>query len=130
MAMTKSAPKSVIVLAGLISVLVIAPELTPARAAPAEENYRLYCVQCHGTLGNGEGINQTSGGLAVSPRNHAYAKQMSELTDDHLRRAIVDGGDAVESSELMPAWGKTLSAEEIDELVLYLRNLCQCEANR
>jgi cytochrome c oxidase cbb3-type subunit 3 len=122
--------KSTIMLAGLISTLVIALDPTPARAAPAEENYRLYCVQCHGTLGNGEGINQTSGGLAVSPRNHAYAKQMSELTDDHLRRAIVDGGDAVESSELMPAWGKTLSAEEIDELVLYLRNLCQCEANR
>jgi len=30
----------------------------------------------------------------------------------------------------MPAWGKTLSAQEIDELVLYLRELCQCEANR
>ena len=122
--------KSATVLGGLISVMVIAPGLSAAPAAPAEENYRLYCVQCHGTLGNGEGINQTSGGLAVSPRNHAYAKQMSELTDDHLRRAISDGGDAVESSELMPAWGKTLSAEEIDELVLYLRQLCQCEANR
>ena len=122
--------KSAIMLAGLISVLVIAPEPTPAQAAPAQENYRLYCVQCHGTLGNGEGINQTSGGLAVSPRNHAYAKQMSELTDDHLRQAIAGGGDAVESSELMPAWGKTLTGEEIDELVLYLRELCQCEANR
>ncbi len=122
--------KPAIMLAGLISVLVIAAEMTPARAAPAAENYRLYCVQCHGTLGNGEGINQTSGGLAVSPRNHAYAKQMSELTDDHLRRAITGGGDAVESSELMPAWGKTLTGEEIDELVLYLRELCQCEANR
>lgn len=130
MAMTKSALKSAFVLAGLISVLVISPEPTSAWAAPAEENYRLYCVQCHGTLGNGEGINQTSGGLTVSPRNHAYAKQMSELTDDTLRRAITGGGDAVESSELMPAWGKTLSAEEIGNLVLYLRKLCQCEANR
>jgi len=69
--------KSAILLAGLTSALMIAPEPTPAWAAPAQENYRLYCVQCHGSLGNGEGINQTSGGLAVSPRNHAYAKQMS-----------------------------------------------------
>jgi cytochrome c oxidase cbb3-type subunit 3 len=122
--------KSAIVLAGLISVSVIAPEPTSAWAAPAEENYRLYCVQCHGTSGNGEGINQTSGGLAVSPRNHAYAKQMSEITDDELRRAITDGGDAVQKSELMPAWGKTLTADEIGELVHYLRKLCQCEANR
>lgn len=124
--MTKSASA----LAGLIGVLAIAAGFAPARAAPAEENYRLYCVQCHGTLGNGEGINQTSGGLAVSPRNHANAKQMSELSDDHLRQAITGGGDAVDSSELMPAWGKTLTAEEIDELVLYLRELCRCEASR
>ncbi len=122
--------KSSILLAGLIAALVSAPDSTPARAAPAAENYRLYCVQCHGTLGNGEGINQTSGGLAVSPRNHAYAKQMSELSDDTLRRAISGGGDAVEASELMPAWGKTLTPEEIDDLVLYLRELCRCEANR
>ena len=124
--MTKSASA----LAGLIGVLAIAAGFAPARAAPAQENYRLYCVQCHGTLGNGEGINQTSGGLAVSPRNHANAKQMSELSDDHLRQAITGGGDAVDSSELMPAWGKTLTAEEIDELVLYLRELCRCEASR
>ena len=122
--------KSATVLAGLIGVLAIAAGFAPARAAPAEENYRLYCVQGHGTLGNGEGINQTSGGLAVSPRNHANAKQMSELSDDHLRKAIAGGGDAVDSSELMPAWGKTLTAEEIDELVLYLRELCRCEASR
>jgi mono/diheme cytochrome c family protein len=126
--MAMATTKSATLLAGLIGALAIAAEPAPAGAAPAAENYRLYCVQCHGTLGNGEGINQTSGGLAVSPRNHAYAKQMSELTDDHLRRAISDGGDAVESSELMPAWGKTLSADEIDELVRYLRQLCQCEA--
>ena len=124
--MTKSASA----LAGLIGVLAIGTGFAPARAAPAQENYRLYCVQCHGTLGNGEGINQTSGGLAVSPRNHANAKQMSELSDDHLRQAITGGGDAVDSSELMPAWGKTLTAEEIDELVLYLRELCRCEASR
>ncbi|MFQ5566878.1 MAG: c-type cytochrome [Paracoccaceae bacterium] len=122
--------RSVIALAGLISTLVAAADPGPARAATAEENYRLYCVQCHGSTGNGEGINQTSGGLAVSPRNHAYAKQMSEITDDEIRRAITDGGDAVEKSELMPPWGRTLTAEEIDDLVRYLRKLCRCEANR
>ena len=81
-------------------------------------------------MGNGEGINQTSGGLTVSPRNHSDAELMSKLSDDQLRLSISGGGDAVDSSELMPAWGETLSAVEIDELVLFLRTLCQCEANR
>ena len=122
--------KSATVLAGLIGVLAIAAGFAPARAAPAEENYRLYCVQCHGTLGNGEGINQTAGGLAVSPRNHANAKQMSELSDDHLRKAIAGGGDAVDSPDLLPAWGTTPTAEETDELGPYLRSPSRVVARR
>lgn len=97
-----------------------------ASAASAQENYRLYCVQCHGTLGNGEGINQTAGGLTVSPRDHTSAKDMGKLNDSEIRRAIAAGGDAVQKSELMPPWGKTLSAAEIDDLVVYLRVLCKC----
>ena len=97
-----------------------------SRAESAEELYRLYCAQCHGTQGNGQGINQTTDGLGVSPRNHTNAKEMSKLSDGELRLAIAEGGDAVQKSELMPAWGKTLSAEEIDDLVVFLRKLCQC----
>jgi mono/diheme cytochrome c family protein len=93
----------------------------------AERNYRLYCVQCHGSQGNGNGINDAAGGLSVSSRNHVYAKQMSKLTDDEIRDAITGGGDAVEKSGLMPAWGSTLANDEIAELVRYLRKLCACE---
>lgn len=99
----------------------------PVWAGSVVDNYRLYCVQCHGSQGNGEGINNTSGGLSVAPRNHADAAEMSELTDDELRRAISQGGDAVNKSELMPAWGETLTANEIEELVAYLRDLCKCK---
>jgi cytochrome c oxidase cbb3-type subunit 3 len=103
---------------------------TGSRAESAEENYRLYCAQCHGTRGNGQGINQTANGLGVSPRDHTIAKEMGKLTDQELRLAIADGGDAVQKSELMPAWGKTLSAEEIDDLVIYLRKLCKCAGRK
>jgi mono/diheme cytochrome c family protein len=97
-----------------------------SRAESAEENYRLYCAQCHGTLGNGQGINQIADGLAVSPRDHTIAKEMSKLSDGELRLAVAEGGDSVQKSELMPAWEKTLSAGEIDDLVVFLRKLCQC----
>lgn len=96
------------------------------RAAPVEENYRLYCVQCHGTAGTGQGINQTAGGMAVSPRDHTNAAEMSKLTDSEIRLAIAKGGDAVNKSELMPPWGDVLKAEEIDEFIIYLRKLCKC----
>jgi len=107
--------------------LAVAAGPAPAWAGSAEDNYRLYCVQCHGTLGNGEGINQTSGGLTVSPRDHTNANDMGKLSDTEIKLAITKGGDAVEKSELMPPWGATLSEQEIDELALYLRKLCRCQ---
>ncbi len=117
-----------IALGGLAVFLGVVAGPAAGWAEPAEETYRLYCVQCHGSLGTGEGINQTAGGLAVSPRSHTNAKEMSKLSDEELRLAISDGGDAVEKSELMPPWGKTLAPAEIDDLVRYLRALCRCQA--
>ena len=117
-------------LPGLAIILAAVLGSPGAHAETAEENYRLYCAQCHGTQGNGQGINNTVGGLAVSPRNHTNAMEMSKLSDAEIRLAISEGGDAVQKSELMPAWEKTLSAQEIDDLVLYLRKLCECAETR
>jgi mono/diheme cytochrome c family protein len=100
----------------------------PNATIETERNYRLYCVQCHGSQGNGRGVNNTAGGLSVSPRNHLLASEMSELKDDEIKSAITLGGDAVQKSGLMPGWGNTLGENQIDELVLYLRKLCQCKA--
>ncbi len=111
---------------GLMIALAVVFGSMGSRAETAEENYRLYCAQCHGIQGNGQGINQTTDGLGVSPRDHTNAKEMSKLSDRELRLAIAEGGDAVQKSELMPAWGKTLSAEAVDDLVVFLRQLCKC----
>src|SRR3990172_5577855 len=106
--------------------LVLAVAL-PASAGSVEDNYRLHCVQCHRGKVNGEGINKNYGGLSVGPRNHTGPAEMSKLTEDEIRRAILGGGDAVNKSELMPRWDKTLTANEVDELVAYLRKLCKCK---
>ena len=119
--------KSKPALSALALAIALAAAPGDGRAETAEDNYRLYCTQCHGTRGNGEGINNTAGGLAVSPRDHTLAQEMSKLSDQDLRLAIAQGGDAVSKSELMPSWEGVLSAQEIDDLVLYLRMLCACE---
>ncbi|MFQ5784222.1 MAG: c-type cytochrome [Alphaproteobacteria bacterium] len=114
-------------------VIVTAISALPSPAAPTEtvENvYRLYCVQCHGTLGNGEGLAWTSGGLTVQPMNHTSPELMAKLSDEELRSAITEGGAAVDKSDLMPSWGKTLPAATIDQLVRYLRKLCKCEGRK
>ncbi len=99
-----------------------------ASAESAKDNYNLYCVQCHGSAGTGKGINAPS--LAVAPRNHTSAKDMSALTDAGVALAITEGGVAVGKSTQMPPWGSVLSKAEIDDLVKHLRGMCKCEGKK
>jgi mono/diheme cytochrome c family protein len=100
----------------------------PAYAEKAADNYRLYCVQCHGMAGVGKGINAPF--LAVQPRNHKSAKDMSELTDDSVFKAIHAGGFSVGKSNQMPPFGGVLTEAEIKDVVKLLREMCKCEGKK
>ena len=95
-----------------------------ASAETAKDNYKTYCVQCHGLGGEGNGINVPD--MSTQPRNHTDAKEMSARTDKELFKVIKEGGQAIKKSVLMPPWGSTLLDEEINDLVKYLHQLCKC----
>lgn len=101
----------------------------PAFAVSADVNvkqvFRFYCAQCHGLEGNGDGPNVTPD-FPVTPRKFNDAAEMSKLSDGDIRNVILDGGPAVSKSEMMPPWSQTLSTEEVDALIVYLRELCNC----
>ncbi len=94
-------------------------------AAPAKDNYRTYCAQCHGLQGNGRGVNIRD--MSVQPRNHTDGAYMSSRSDQDLFTADKKGGLAIDKSVLMPPWGETLSDSEIHNMVRYLRTLCHCQ---
>ncbi len=94
----------------------------------ATDNYKLYCVQCHGTKGTGKGINAPF--LSVAPRNHTSAKDMGELSDDNVFKAIKSGGGAVGKSTQMPSWGAVMTDDEIHDMVKRLRVMCKCEGKK
>lgn len=105
-----------------------------AFAASAEENYKFYCTQCHGSDGKGEGANSKPKvvgidlpEMSVTPRNHTNPDDMNKLTDTDIESAISGGGAAVSKSTIMPPWGKTLTEAEIKDLTAYLRKLCKCK---
>lgn len=111
----------------LLSALLLVSTYTMAWGEETSQgNYQLFCAQCHGTLSNGQGINQTAGGLNVSARDHTNTVEMAKLTDEEIKSAIAEGGKFVDKSSLMPAFKESLSPSEIDELVQYLRQLCAC----
>ena len=88
--------------------------------------YQWYCAQCHGIEGKGDGINAKF--LTVPPRNHTKAEYLETRTDKQLFEAIKFGGLSVGRAPCMPAWGYTIDEKTIHQLVLYIRELCQCEA--
>lgn len=106
---------------GLSTVLIATPALAKESAA---DNYRTYCVQCHGAQGNGKGINVRD--MSVLPRDHTDAKEMGARSDEDIFKVIKQGGVALNKSALMPAWGDILSDDEINDLVQHLRTLCKC----
>lgn len=86
--------------------------------------YRRFCAPCHGAQGRGDGPNATH--LPVPPAVHADSAFMARRTDDRLFDAIYAGGYPLGRSATMPAFGATLSRDEIWALVGYLRALCRC----
>lgn len=106
----------------LVALLLAMPAHAKESAA---DNYKTYCVQCHGMKGNGNGINVRD--MSVQPRDHTDAKAMSGRSDDTLFKVIKEGGPSIDKSILMPPWGDTFSDDEIRDLVQHLRLLCKCK---
>ncbi|MDP7119812.1 MAG: cytochrome c, partial [Arenicellales bacterium] len=52
--------------------------------------------------------------------------EMNKLSDADIRNVIIDGGPIADKSPMMPPWGKTLNDDEVEALVQYLRQLCNC----
>lgn len=96
-----------------------------ASAETAENNYRTYCMQCHGMGGNGMGVNIQD--MSVQPRDHTDVKSMGGRSDAELFQVIKEGGLAINKSALMPPWDAVFSDDEIHDLVKHLRKLCKCK---
>lgn len=109
----------------LLLMLLAAFSVSAQAKETAADNYKAYCVQCHGSEGNGKGVNVRD--MAVVPRDHTDAKSMSGRSDETIFKAIKEGGPSIDKSILMPPWDATMSDEEIKDLVQHLRLLCKCK---
>ena len=90
-------------------------------AAAGQEIYVQYCALCHGPQGKGDG--SLSANLDPKPRNHTDGAYMNALSDAHLLKVIGDGGASVGLSPIMPPWKAILSAQQIQDLVAFVRTL-------
>ena len=106
-----------------------APVLSPVVAnTNAPVLYERWCAACHGLTGKGDGLNAQY--LPVAPARHADAVATSLRSDDALFDTIYGGGVIMNRSARMPAFGESLSENEIRALVRHIRILCRCEGPR
>ena len=106
-------------------VLAAADADTSAEGAPAaidgEAIYTQNCASCHGARGQGDG--PLSASLQPKPAKHADGGYMNALTDEYLFKVISEGGAAVGKSSMMAPWGTSMSDEEIQGVIVFMRSL-------
>ena len=85
--------------------------------------FQHYCQTCHGETGAGDGFNAFN--LDPRPRDLSDPAFQKKKTDADLADAIQRGGAGVGLSAMMPPWGRTLSKEQVEQVVLYLRSLAK-----
>lgn len=83
--------------------------------------YQKYCVICHGNEGRGDGFNAFN--LDPKPRDFTDSHFQSAVSDARLRETVELGGRGTNKSPFMPTWGGRLDANEIQNVVAYVRYL-------
>lgn len=105
----------------------VTPEMWAAAADPVvdpltagKQTFTQICTPCHGNEGKGDGA--AAAALNPKPRDLSDAAYMKPLDDRYLFELISRGGAAVGKSAMMPAQ-PSLSAQDINNVVAYVRTL-------
>ena len=85
--------------------------------------YATHCAACHGPEGRGDGPSAAA--FATKPSNLTEGRLMNALPDEFLVNVIRHGGPAEGLAPTMPPFDRTLSAEQIRQVVGYVRSLAQ-----
>jgi cytochrome c553 len=89
-------------------------------AAEAQQLFATVCATCHGPSGAGDGPAAAS--LTPPPQNYTDPAWQAKVTDDYIRKVILEGGQAVGKSAAMPAQVQLKDKPAVvDELVKMIR---------
>ena len=83
---------------------------------PASQNYRRYCVSCHGS----DGKAKTSKGKFSHARDLTDAQWQTEVSDERIFNSIMNGRNVRGN---MPAFSDKLNEKDVNSLVSFVRAL-------
>jgi mono/diheme cytochrome c family protein len=73
-------------------------------AASGEETYTLYCSQCHGALGRGDGVLARHLGVPVADLAQLAAARSTGFPRQHVFATLVAGHATSPEGSVMPHW--------------------------
>ena len=97
------------------------PTALPDKLAFARANYAKHCAACHGDEGKGGTVKVDNKSLRVPSLREGRAVGHP---DEKLAKQITNGGGG------MPKFSDKLKPEEINDLVLFIRNEFQAKQTR
>jgi len=97
----------------LAALLLVSGAARSADAPARSELWVANCAKCHGL----DGKAQTEEGKKKGARDLSNGKWQRTISDERMIRSITRGRD------MMPAWGKVLTPEQVKELVKEVRSL-------
>ena len=89
--------------------------VTAQLLARGQQRFTIYCAPCHGATGEGKGITQKIGAMAVVGNLHD--KRMVEMPDGEVFNTISNG------KNLMGAYGPQIPVEDRWAIIAYVRAL-------
>lgn len=97
---------------------------SPSGPEKAQEMFATVCATCHGADGRGDGPAAAS--LTPKPRNYTDPAWQASVTDEQIRQTILQGGQPLGKSPLMPGQPQLKSEPEVlDGLVQIIRGFGQ-----
>ena len=81
------------------------------------------CAGCHGQDGSGQGVQLEGLSVKQPPLAWNNAAAMSGLTDQQIAAKISQSDRQQNPDAVMPSFGDQLSAQQIDDVVAYIRML-------
>jgi cytochrome c oxidase cbb3-type subunit 3 len=117
---------AVAVVIGTLVALLSLPRPVPGNATRAQRLYLTYCAACHGADGRGSWRATL---FLMRPPNLADARTLNGRSDDYLFDLFKQGGASI-GKPGMPAFGYSLTDEQIGELVRYVRALSSQPARK
>ena len=107
----------------LAAVAQISASATENDVATGSKIFAEKCARCHGRGAKGDGPDLVKLQSAVSPDDWTDKESNKELTDSFIFAMINKGGKANGKSRIMPAFGDKLDAQQVQDLLAFIRSL-------